>query len=174
MEKISTISLQRLRLALSLTVALLVVYLLESLPGLRGLFQPLQEFTAMLAFLAIETAGLPVTIDQELLTHPDGFRVAISYGCTPLVPAVFLLTVLTFGISLPRRKRLVALTTGITLVTLLNLFRVIALYYIGVVSPAAYDLAHVWLGQGFIVLGTAVVACYWISTSADTQWLSAV
>lgn len=169
MAGISHDSLLRLRLVLALAAALLIVFLLESVPGLRDAFRPMKESTAMLAFFGIKATGLAIAIDDIVLTHPDGFRVSISYGCTPLVPAVFLVSVLTIGISLGWRQRLTAISSGIALLTLLNLFRVTAVYYVGVHSPGAYNLAHLWLGQGFIVLGTAIVACYWISTSVTTR-----
>ena len=158
-----------MRLILALLAALLVVFLLESLPALRSMLQPLQRATAMLAFVAIKAAGQPISIDDLLLTHPNGFRVAISYGCTPLVPAIFLGSVLTLGLSLHWRERLIALTGGIALITLLNLMRVSALYYIGVHSPSAFVIAHEWLGQGVIVLGTAALACYWINASVSAH-----
>lgn len=158
----------RLRLALALSAALAMVFVLEGVPGLRAMVQPLQQATAALVFIAIKATGLPIAIDDVLLTHPSGFRIAISYGCTPLVPAVFLGSVLTLGLALSWRERLVALTSGIALLTLLNLLRVAALYYVGVASPAAFDFAHEWLGQGVIVLGTAAVACHWVAASVET------
>jgi len=169
MAKILHVWSPRLRLVLALSAALVVALFLESMPALRVAFQPLEQFTAMLAFIAIKATGLPIAIDGVLLTHPDGFRVAISYGCTPLVPTIFLGSVLTLGLSLRWRERLVALTSGIALITFLNLFRVAALYYIGVFSPGGFDLAHEWLGQGFIVVGTAIVVGYWISASVRIQ-----
>lgn len=158
-----------MRLALALSAALAGVLALEILPGLRGMVQPLQQFTAMLAFIAIKLSGLPIAIDGIMLSHPDGFRIVISHGCTPLVPAIFLGFILTVGLSLAWRVRLLALSSGIVLLTLLNLFRVIGLYYIGVISPAAFDVAHEILGQGVIVFGTAAVAIFWISASVRTQ-----
>ena len=169
MKTIPHIGSLRLRLVLALLAALLIVLLLESLPALRAVVQPLQVGTAMLTFGAVKATGLPIAIDEILLSHPNGFRVAISYGCTPVVPAIFLGSVLTLGLSLTWRERLIALTSSIALITILNLLRVCALYYIGAYSPSAFDLAHEWLGQGVIVLGTAILACYWIGASVRTR-----
>lgn len=161
----------QLRLALALIVAVVLVFLLDGIRGWWDVFQPIQEVTAWLAFVAIDAVGMPVAIDGILLTHWNGFRVAISHGCTPLIPAIFLLAVMTIGISVGMRQRLIGIISGIALVTILNLFRVAALYYIGVIAPDAFILAHEWLGQGVIVLGTAMVACYWIDASARRQQL---
>lgn len=169
MAKLSRVWSARSRLVLALASALAIAILLDNLPALRVVFQPLQQATAMLAFMAIKITGLPIAIDDILLTHPDGFRVAISYGCTPLIPAVFLGSILLFGLSLTSRERLVGLASGLVLLTMLNLFRVAALYYIGVVSPQAFGLAHEWLGPSIIVLGTALLACYWISAATRAQ-----
>lgn len=159
----------RLRLALALSGALVVVAILETLPASSTVFQPFVRLTAMTAFATIKATGLGVAIDGMLLTHPDGFRIAISYGCTPLVPVVFLGMLLTVGLSLSWRERLIGLTSGIVLITILNLCRVTALYYIGISTPEAFAIAHEWLGQSVIILGTAAIAWYWIGTSAGSQ-----
>lgn len=159
----------RLRLALALSGALAIVAILETLPASSAVFQPFVSLTTTTAFLTIKATGLRVAIDGILLTHPDGFRIAISYGCTPLVPAVFLGMLLTLGVPLSWRERLIALTSGIVLVTILNLCRVTGLYYIGIFAPGAFAVAHEWLGQSIIVLGTAIVACYWIGASVRRQ-----
>jgi len=169
MAKLSRVWSSRMRLVLALSIALAIAILLDNLPAFQAVFLPLQQVTAMLAFVAIKTTGLPIAIDDVLLTHPHGFRVAISYGCTPLIPAIFVGSILTLGLSLTSRARLVGLSSSIVLLTLLNLFRVAALYYIGVVSPQAFALAHEWLGPSIIVLGTALLACYWISASIRAQ-----
>jgi len=108
-----------------------------------------------------------VTIDGILLSHPDGFRIAISYGCTPVVPAIFIVSLLTVGLQLTVRERMAGLAIGLTLITLLNLFRVAALYYIGVATPHAFAVAHEWLGEAVIVVGTAAVVAHWIRVAAS-------
>lgn len=159
----------RLRLLLALSVAVAIVTALDRTPSLESLFQPLMELTATAAYIALSGVGLPVALNDNLLTHPDGFRVAISYGCTPVVPAIFLALVLIPGLRLAWRQRLIGLGSGIALITLLNLCRVTTLYYVGVVSPATFALAHEWLGQGVIVLGTTLVAVHWICVSARSR-----
>lgn len=169
MTNIPRIWTRRMRLVLALSGALAIVDVLETLPASSALIQPFVRLTTMTAFIAINAIGLPVATDGILLTHPDGFRVAISYGCTPLVPAVFLGLVLTLGVSLTWRERLIGLTSGFALITFLNLCRVTALYYIGVYAPGAFAIGHEWLGQGIIVLGTAIVAWYWIGASVGSK-----
>lgn len=161
----------QVRLVFALVVSIGLVVLLECLPNLQDVFRPEQEFTAWLAYAAISAAGVPVIIDGVLLTHPDGFRVAISYGCTPLIPLIFLISILTIGLPLSGRQRLIGIASGITIIIFLNLFRVTTLYYIGVDSPEVFAIAHVWVGQGVIVLGTAIVTGYWIESAARRQGL---
>lgn len=153
------------RLVLALTGAVAIVVLLECLPAVQALLQPLQLLTANSAYVVVRSVGLPVALDNVLLTHPSGFRVAISYGCTPFVPAIFVALLLTFGLTLSWRSRLIALLSSMVLLICLNLLRVTALYYIGVAAPGAFDVTHNWLGQLVTVLGTAAIAVYWIDAS---------
>lgn len=159
----------RLRLAIALSLAVTIVMILDSLPALESAILPLKQLTAAAAYIAVKGIGLPVALNDILLTHPSGFRLAISYGCTPVVPAIFLALVLIPGLRLTWHQRLIGLSSGIALVTLLNLFRVAALYYIGVVSPSTFAFAHEWLGQSVIVLGTTLFALHWIDVSVRNQ-----
>lgn len=154
---------------MALCVAIATVVVMGKLPNIGDIIEPLGQLTAASAYLAIKTIGLPVTLDKLLLIHPDGFRFAISYGCTPLVPAVFLGLLLTLGMPLTSRERVIGITSGILLITLLNLCRLTALYYTGIVAPEKFSVAHEWLGQGVIILGTAAIAMYWIAISANKQ-----
>lgn len=159
----------KFRLALALLGGIGSVVLLDNWPALHDLVGPLERLTATTTFFIINATGLPIAVSDTVLSHPTGFRVAISYGCTPLVPAIFLVLILTLGLSMNWRARLAGLGSGIALLTILNLFRVIALYYVGVTTPETFTLAHEWLGQGVIVLGTAAVALYWIDASTRNQ-----
>lgn len=157
------------RLFIALSGAVIAVLILQNAPFLRAVFLPLNQLTATITFMVIGWFGAPVALDDVILSHPDGFRVAIDLGCTPLPPSIFIGILLLFGLSLSWRQRLVGLTSAVLLITLLNHCRLTALYYVGVHAPGAFSSAHNWIGQGLIVIATASVVVYWIAASAQRQ-----
>ena len=167
MDRLATLLSPRARLLLGLTAAVALAILLDHAAQLQALLLPLQRLTAAATFAIVSLTGLEISLDGILLSHPDGFRIEISYGCTPVVPAIFIVSLLTVGLHLTLRERLAGLAIGLTLITLLNLFRVAALYYIGVATPHAFAIAHEWLGEAVIVVGTAAVVAYWVRVAAS-------
>jgi len=156
---------QELRLVLALFVTLCFVLILHFVPAARAAIQPLSQLTATISYVVIQSFGIPVTLDNVVLSHPEGFRFAVDYSCTSLVPGLAIVAVLFFGLSLSWPQRIIASLTGLLLISLLNHFRLLALYYIGVVEPAAFQVAHDWIGQMLIVIGTGAIAYYWIDRS---------
>ncbi len=164
---------RHLRLAAALLLSVGVAIAFERSTALRGLVLPLQEITARVAAFALNALGMPVVVDGVLLTHAGGFRAAVSHGCTPILPVVFLGAVMTFGIPLRRRTRVLGLLSGAVLLTLINLLRVIALFSIGVVAPGYFVVSHEWLGQGVVIAATALIAGYWIARAVNPVRLKA-
>lgn len=164
---------RRLRLVAALLVSIVVVIAFEWSPVLRSLIVPLQQATASAAAYLMNTLGMSVARDGIVLTHASGFRAAVSYGCTPLIPVVFLSVIMVFGISLQRRTCVLGLLSGVAVLTLLNLLRVVALFAVGVTAPELFAFSHEWLGQGVVIAATAVIVGYWIARAAKPAHLHA-
>ena len=100
------------------------------------------------------------------------FSVQIRGGCDALQSSVFLMfAVLASPFRLSLRSRLPFIVLGTTFLLLLNLVRIISLYYTGVHFPHAFEAMHLDVWQPVFILLALVfwVVWAWWATGARTQ-----
>lgn len=154
--------------ALVLAAVFSMVAFFELNPGAAAFMAPLDELTAGLSASLISSAGLPVSLDEIYLSHPSGFRLKITYGCTGIV-SVTILAASLMCFPLSARRRLLGILTGASVIVGLNLLRIGGLYYIRANHPESFDIAHDWYGQTLLVVVTALVILYWIRGPAPSR-----
>lgn len=90
-----------------------------------------------------------------------GFGVTIVAGCNGVEATLILVAaIIAFPSSLP--QKLVGIASGIVAVQVLNLVRVVSLYFIGQWSRPAFDFAHLYLWQAMIMLDVLIVWLVWL------------
>ena len=65
------------------------------------------------------------------------------------------------------RFKLPAIALGICLVLVVNLVRLVGLFWVGVYYPDAFAVAHDYVGQSMVVLSAAG---YWLLWMRRTEW----
>ena len=79
------------------------------------------------------------------------FSVGIEKGCDALEPAaLYLAAVLAFPVGM--RLKLPGILIGVPALLLINLVRIISLYYIGVFWPDSFDMMHIEVWQPAFIL----------------------
>ena len=91
----------------------------------------------------------------------NGFAVSIEAGCNG-VEATLVLCAAIFAFPAPWRHKLAGLAIGIVAVQLLNIVRVISLFYIGQWDFAVFEWAHQYVWQALIMLDVLVVWLIWV------------
>ena len=142
------------------------VILLFALELLRPVEEhAVQPFTAA---LATASASLMQPFDSSvasagkvLYNTQSGFAVAIEAGCNG-VEAMLILVAAMLAWPASAKQRLVGIGVGTLSVQLLNLVRIITLYYLGQWSPTLFEWAHLYLWQALIMLDVLVVWLLWL------------
>ena len=134
---------------------------------LGTLLAPLTTWTARLTLASLHWLGMEATPMATVISHPSGFAYEIYYRCTGFLPVAFLMTAILAYPGRWRRK-LVGLVVGVPVLIALNLTRLVHLYYLGVYHPAAFDLAHSVLWEGFLILAILGLWLGW------TRWSDSV
>jgi exosortase H (IPTLxxWG-CTERM-specific) len=119
-------------------------------PVNRGLVEPFTAAVARVSGAVLGLLGEDPTVRGCDITTPR-FSVTIYNGCNGLITSlVFAAGVLAF----PARwwMRGVGLLLGLMAIQVVNLVRILSLYYIGVFFPAAFDQAHVVVWQGLVIV----------------------
>ena len=115
--------------------------LVELSPALQQLFEPINVGLSWATEHVLQYLKLPVTRQDTVLIHPDGFSYRITYVCSGFRPAAFIAVTL-FALPATWVSRLSGLFIAIIGMQALNLCRLVHLYWTGVVDPDAFFVTH--------------------------------
>jgi len=91
------------------------------------------------------------------------FALEIKHGCDALQPtAFFVLAMLASPVPVPVRRRLVPILAGISILLLLNLLRILTLFYAGIKIPTWFEMLHQDIWQAFFIFLPLVFWIGWV------------
>ncbi|HLX24304.1 MAG TPA: exosortase H [Usitatibacter sp.] len=120
------------------------------------------------SLVASASAGMIREIDGTARAYGNtvsdtktGFAVSIEAGCNGVEAMIVLLAgMLAFPASW--RQKLAGIVVGVLAVQLLNLVRIVSLFYLGQWSPSAFEWAHLYVWQALIMLDVLIVWLVWM------------
>ena len=114
------------------------------------------------------SAGLITLFDPRVAAYgnvlqstANGFAVSIEAGCNGVEAALVLIGAM-LAFPAPWKHRAAGILAGLAAVQLLNVVRVISLFYIGQSSPQLFEWAHLYVWQALIMLDVLIVWLLWI------------
>jgi len=100
-------------------------------------------------------------VGATLYSQANGFAVTILAGCNGLEAMIVLLAAI-LAYPAPWKHRLAGLAGGVLAVQLLNIVRIVSLFYIGQWSLAVFEWAHLYAWQALIMLDALIVWLLWL------------
>ncbi|HEX7878360.1 MAG TPA: archaeosortase/exosortase family protein, partial [Candidatus Eisenbacteria bacterium] len=131
------------------------------LPIVGGFVRVATEAQASIAAALLRLAGQPV-VRKGLLLNGNGFACEVGEGCNGFV-ALTLAAAAVLAWPVSWRRRLTGLLWMLPLVLALNVLRIAGLWWVGRHRPDWFDLAHVYVGQVVVVVGTVAAWGIWLS-----------
>jgi exosortase H (IPTLxxWG-CTERM-specific) len=101
------------------------------------------------------------TRGNVIATTRSAFAVAIEAGCNG-VEAALVLTAAMLAFPATWRHRLAGIVVGVAAVQVLNVVRVISLFYLGQWNQDVFDWAHLYVWQALIMLDVLIVWVIWV------------
>jgi exosortase H (IPTLxxWG-CTERM-specific) len=101
------------------------------------------------------------TTGNVIATTRSAFAVAIEAGCNG-VEATLVLTAAMLAFPATWRHRLAGIVVGIAAVQLLNVVRVVSLFYLGQWNQQVFEWAHLYVWQALIMLDVLIVWVIWV------------
>jgi exosortase H (IPTLxxWG-CTERM-specific) len=115
-----------------------------------ALVAPYTAFVARLSGAALRLLGEPATVAGCVVSSPR-FAVTIFNGCNGLVTSlIFVSGVIAFPARWP--AKLLGVVGGLAAIQLINLIRVVSLFFIGIHFPAFFNDAHIVVWQSVVIL----------------------
>jgi len=142
-------------------VALLGVFLIFYREDLLGRFlSPWAELTTRMTIAVLHLVGIEAARVVSQIHHPGGFAYEIYYRCTGILPVAILIICIT-AFPASWRRKLVGLAMGAPVLLILNLVRLVHLFYLGVHAPAAFPLAHRVIWEAVLISATVLIWWLW-------------
>jgi exosortase H (IPTLxxWG-CTERM-specific) len=144
-------------------LALLVVFyfLVAWNPINDAVIVPFTSAIARVSGTILVALGEKVTVAGTEI-RSGAFAVQIENGCNGIEAALlFGSAVLAF--PAPWRRRLLGLIAGFAAIQVLNLVRVVSLFWIGAHRPALFNSSHTVIWQSAVVLASVLLFLLWAS-----------
>jgi len=152
-----------LRFFILFVVLLAVLFGLELTPWAQDWF--VVPWTTALAHLSTSIVtlfdGSVVSAGKIMRSTTNGFAVSIEAGCNG-VEATLVLLAAMLAFPAPWKHKFLGLVIGIVAVQLLNILRVISLFYLGQWNYDVFEWAHLYVWQALIMLDVLVVWLIWV------------
>ena len=152
-----------LRFFILFLVILITLFAVELTPPVQSAFvMPWTEALVHISVALITLFDSHVAIFGNILqSTTNGFALSIRAGCNGVEAALILIAAM-LAFPAPWKHRVIGILAGLTAVQLLNIVRVISLFYLGQWSMKAFEWAHFYLWQALIMLDVLIVWLIWI------------
>ena len=125
----------------------------------------IEPFTGILAHASAWLIDVfePSTISMgKRIQNADGsFIVSIERGCNGIEAVIILISAI-IAFPAPWKHRLIGLVAGFIAIQLLNLVRIVSLFFLGLWSQVWFEWFHLYLWQALIVLDALIVFLIWL------------
>jgi exosortase H (IPTLxxWG-CTERM-specific) len=112
------------------------------------------------ALMRMFDASITTTGNVIATTH-SAFAVAIEAGCNG-VEATLVLAAAMLAFPAMWRHRAAGIVVGVAAVQLLNVVRVVSLFYLGQWNQQVFEWAHLYVWQALIMLDVLIVWVIWV------------
>jgi exosortase H (IPTLxxWG-CTERM-specific) len=120
------------------------------------------------------SAGLITLVDPHVVSAgkilrstTNGFAISVEAGCNGIEAALILVAAM-LAFPAPWKHRAVGIMAGMLAIQLLNIVRVVSLFYLGQWSLRAFEWAHLYAWQALIMVDVLIVWLVWIRTLPRT------
>ena len=124
------------------------------------------QLAASSAWLITTFGGLCLQRAAILSNPALGFSMEVRDGCNG-VNVVILLWAAIVAYPSKVKWTLAGMGAGLAAIQVLNLFRLISLFYLGQYSPSIFEFAHLYLWEMLIIIDAMAVFALWTRRAAQ-------
>ena len=134
-------------------------------PAQQYIVIPFTELIARFSAWIIQMFDSRVISEGIILQHMDnGFAVAIQAGCNGVEATIVLFSAI-LAFPSPWKYKLWGISIGFLAIQLLNLIRIISLFYIGQWNQTVFEWAHLYIWGALIMLDVLIIFLVWLRFS---------
>lgn len=151
---------------LLLIITFSIVVRLEAVE--QALIVPFTGLVARASHMILNLAGMGTQVAGTILHGEDGFAVNILNGCNGVyVMGIVAAAVLAFPSTW--REKALGVMVGAIGVQIINLIRIVTLYYIGLRHPAVFEQFHYYVWQTVVIILSMAIWMFWAEVLVSTK-----
>lgn len=108
----------------------------------------------------LDLLGFATRVDGTLIASAD-FSIAVRRGCDGLEPAALVISAL-LAFPAPWTRKIAGILVGTAVLLLLNILRIVSLFWIGSVSRPIFAKAHLEIWPLLFILAAFVICWGWV------------
>ena len=129
-------------------------------PFKKTVFPAYCGINASISAAILNCFGEQATAQDTLVTSPR-FSIEVRRGCDAVEPsALFMAAIIASPVLI--WTRLVGLIAGTILLMLINLIRIVSLFYVGVFYPTAFEVVHLDVWQALFIFLLILFWAVWV------------
>ena len=129
-------------------------------------FEVYLSWNARACALLLRVFGESATATGTLVASPR-FGLEVKDGCDAIQPmAFFIFAMLASPVSVPLRSRMAPILVGTLVLLLLNLVRILTLFYTGIHFPSAFEPLHIDVWQAVFIFLPLTFWLVWAQRAA--------
>ncbi len=152
-----------LQFGLSFALWLAVLYALLATTFFDRMLYSYLEANAWLANAILRGLGQPTHVSEVTIQSPQ-FAMAVRRGCDAVEPT-WLLCAAMISFPAPLLHKLWGMLAAVVLLQILNLIRIVSLYWIGIHLPGFFNSAHLELWPTAFIVVAIVIFVGWKESS---------
>lgn len=152
-----------IRFFITFIIILAALFRVDMLDGVQQLFvEPWSGWLALASSRCMVWLDADVVHQGKMLaSRATGFSVSVEAGCNGLEAIIVLIAgMLAFPSGWV--QKIWGIVAGFIAVQVVNLLRIISLYYIGKWNMMVFEFAHLYLWQALIMLDVLLVWLLWV------------
>ena len=127
----------------------------------RLLFIPLANMYAWIAGKVLALIGYTNIVIGDIISSPHVFSVGVKKGCDAAEPmAIFMAGIIAFKTGI--KEKLFGLATGLPILFVLNIIRIVTLYIAGIHFPNFFETMHLAVWQVIFILVAVILWFLWL------------
>ena len=142
-----------------------ILYGILALPFFDKLLYSYLVANAWSANHILNALGQHTHVSDVVISSPQ-FSMAVRRGCDAVEPT-WLFCAAVFAFPAPLREKLLGMGIGIVALQLLNLIRLVTLYWIGLHAPNLFNSAHMEIWPTVFILVAIVLFVFWKQWAFD-------
>lgn len=137
-------------------------------PGVRlGVIKPYTVVLAKALAAIVNLFGAGATADGNVV-QSSRFSISVAMGCDGVeASSLFFAGVMAFPTTW--RARLIGLAFGLPAIHVINLLRLVGLYYAGVYLPSIVEEVHIYVAQTIVILLSTAILIFWLDRFATAH-----